>query len=398
MKYNAIYGQSGGPTSVINASLYGVIKECEKQENIDTLFLMHNGIKGLIDNNIKDIKEVSKRQISLLKQTPSAILGSIRYKLKPFEEDETDYLKIVENIKKNNIKYIFLNGGNDSMDTTKKLSDYFKKINLECKVVGIPKTIDNDLMHTHFTPGYPSSAKFIANCIKDIYYDNDCYPKGRINIVEIMGRDTGWLTASSALVKEYKPDLIYVPEVPFDIEQFLLDVQEIYSKKKRCLVAVSEGIKDINNNFICTQGKNDAFAHHQLGGVGFYLSSLINERLNISTRAIELSLLQRSFSQLCSKVDIECAIKAGRYAVKFALEGLSNIMVIINYEKNNFTYSYHQLDTIANQIKYLDRTMINDKGNNVTNEFIKYGNKLINGENKLIYKNGICVFANKNKF
>ena len=210
-----------------------------------------------------------------------------------------------------------------------------------------------------------------------------------------MGRDTGWLTASSALVKEYKPDLIYVPEVPFDIEQFLLDVQEIYSTKKRCLVAVSEGIKDINNNFICTQGKNDAFAHHQLGGVGFYLSSLINERLNISTRAIELSLLQRSFSQLCSKVDIECAIKAGRYAVKFALEGLSNIMVIINYEKNNFTYSYHQLDTIANQIKYLDRTMINDKGNNVTNEFIKYGNKLINGENKLIYKNGICVFANK---
>lgn len=395
MKYNAIYGQSGGPTSVINASLYGVIIQCQLEKEIGTLFLMHNGIKGLINDDLKDIKDIEENEIELLKNTPSPIIGSIRYKLKPFEDDESDYLKIVNNLKKYQIKYIFLNGGNDSMDTSKKLSEYFKKVNFECYVIGIPKTIDNDLTLTDFTPGFPSAAKFIANCIKDISYDNESYPQGRVNIVEIMGRDTGWLTASSILAEPYGPDLIYVPEISFDENKFLEDVKNIYERKQRCLVAVSEGIKNSSNNFIFEQKKQDVFSHNQLGGVANYLANIVETKLHFPTRAIELSLLQRCFSQLTSLVDVEIAIKCGKKAVEYALQKLNNVMVIIN---KDFTLSYAELSLIANQTKFLDKKMISKEGNYITPLFKEYALRLIKDENKIPYEKGLSKFADKSKF
>ncbi len=399
MKCNAIYGQSGGPTSVINASLYGVIKQIQKENNIETLFLMRNGIKGLIDENIIDIKNIPTEQIELLPYTPSAIGGSIRYKLKNHFEDNEDYLKILNVLKKYNIRYIFLNGGNDSMDTSLKLQSFFESINYDCKIIGIPKTIDNDLVITDHTPGYGTSAKFIANAIKSISYDNDCYPKGRVNIVEIMGRDAGWLTASSSLALDNAPDLIYLPEVPFDEEKFLFDVEKIYSSKKRCLVAVSEGIRDKNNNFIFTQNSKDAFSHHQLGGVGAYLASLVETKLHYSTRAIELSLLQRCFSQISSLTDINEAIECGKKAVEFSQKNYNGIMVgMIRKENYSITYEPIELKNVANKIKYMPKNMINKEGNYITNDFIQYALPLINEENKIPYEKGLSVFADKKYF
>lgn len=399
MKYNAIYGQSGGPTSVINSSLYGVIKQIQEENDIDTLFIMRNGIKGLIDDNIKDINEIPNEQIELLPFTPSAIAGSVRYKLKNHNEDNTDYLKILETLKKHNIRYIFLNGGNDSMDTSLKLLSFLKTTDYDCKVIGIPKTIDNDLIITDHTPGYGSSAKFISSAIKTITYDNNCYPKGRVNIVEIMGRDAGWLTASSALAGNEGPDLIYLPEVPFNEEKFLLDVKKVYESKHRCLVAVSEGIRKENGDFIFTQNSKDAFAHHQLGGVGLYLSSLVEEKLHISTRAIELSLLQRCYSPITSLTDVNEAIECGRHAVKFALNNLNGVMVGM-FRNDSYSISYQpiELEKVANQIKYMPQSMINNEGNHVNQEFIDYALPLINEENKIPYEKGLPNFANKDYF
>lgn len=399
MKCNAIYGQSGGPTSVINSSLYGVIKQIQQEDEIETLFIMENGIKGLIDNNIKDIKDIPNEQIELLPYTPSAIAGSIRYKLKKHTDDQTDYLKILDTLKKNNIKYIFLNGGNDSMDTSLKLLSFLETTDYDCKVIGIPKTIDNDLIITDHTPGYGSSAKFITSAIKTITYDNNCYPKGRVNIVEIMGRDAGWLTASSALCLENGPDLIYFPEVPFDLDKFLNDVKNVFLQKQRCLVAVSEGIRKENGEFIFTQNSKDAFAHHQLGGVGLYLASLVEEKLGFSTRAIELSLLQRCYSPITSLTDVDEAIECGKTAVKFALNNHNGVMVGM-FRNDNYDIDYKPIDLkeVANQIKYMPKNMINPEGNHVTKDFIDYALPLINGENKIPFDKGIPIFADKKYF
>ena len=402
MKANAAYGQSGGPTSVINSSLYGVIKQCQIEENIETLFIMHNGIKGLIDDDLKDVSQIEESEIELLPYTPSAICGSVRYKLKKHTEDTTDYEKILINLKKHNIRYIFLNGGNDSMDTTHKLSEFLKENDYECKVIGIPKTIDNDLEGTDHTPGYASAAKFIATSIKSISYDNDCYPKGRVNIVEIMGRDTGWLTAASSLasLSNNGPDLVYIPELPFNIDSFLQDVKEIYENKKRCLVAVSEGIKDKNGNFIMDEGEKDAFNHVQLGGVARTLANLVETHLKYPTRAIELSLLQRCFAPIISSTDRTEAINCGKAAVKYALEGIDEVMIVMKREDNPYkiTYETHSLANVANAIKYLPRSMMNEKGNNVTQEFINYIIPLCEGNDKIIEKNGIATYADKNNF
>ena len=402
MKANAAYGQSGGPTSVINASLYGVIKQCQLEEEIGTLFIMHNGIKGLINDDLKDVSEIEESEIELLPYTPSAICGSVRYKLKKHTEDETDYQKILENLKKHNIRYVFLNGGNDSMDTTHKLSEFLKENNYDCKVIGIPKTIDNDLEGTDHTPGYASAAKFIATSVKSFSYDNDCYPKGRVNIVEIMGRDTGWLTAASSLasLSGNGPDLLYIPELPFDVDSFLKDVEEVYKKKQRCLVAVSEGIKDAKGNFIMDEGAKDAFNHVQLGGVARTLANLVETHLHYSTRAIELSLLQRCFAPIVSSTDRNEAINCGKHAVKYALEGNDKVMIVMKRESDPYKINYEtfSLANVANAIKYLPRSMMNEKGNNVTQEFIDYILPLCEGNDKVIEKNGIAMYADKSKF
>mgnify|MGYP002576753436 CR=1 FL=1 len=403
MKCNAVYGQSGGPTSVINASMYGVIKQCLKSEEIEDLYLMHNGINGLINDDLKKVSDIPLEQIELLPFTPSSIIGSIRHKLDNYEQCETEYLQILKTLKKYNIRYIFYNGGNDSMDTCHKLSLFLNKINYDCKVIGIPKTIDNDLMLTDHTPGFASSAKYIINTIQAIHYDNETYPNGRVNIVEIMGRDTGWLCASASLasISNAGPDLVYLPEVPFDIENFLNDVKEIYNKQKRCLVVVSEGIKDREKNLIQKIDTFDEFNHFQLGGVCHYLSNLIEKNLHFPTRAIELSLPQRCYSYSGSKIDVEEAIKCGQVAVKTAIKGISNIMIAIkrtNDDPYQCEYINVPLNKVANGIKRVPDIYINKKGNNINSTFISYCLPLIQGEITIPIKNGIYHFAEKKYF
>lgn len=401
MKRNAVYGQSGGPTTVINASLAGVIAECAAHpEEIETLYLMRNGIRGLLDEELKDIRDIPSEEIEHLKFTPGAIAGSLRYKMSDASEDESDYLRILNTLKRYHIGYVFLNGGNDSMDTCRKLADYLKAHDYPCAVIGIPKTIDNDLVLTDHTPGYGSAAKFIANIVQSVAYDNESYPKGRVNIIEIMGRDAGWLTASSSLasIRGHGPDLIYVPELPFDIDRFLKDVQQIYEKKGRCLIALSEGVRDRKGNLIFHQKSQDVFSHTQLGGIGQYLCSVIGEKLRLPTRAIELSLLQRCLSSCSSKTDIDEAFETGSVAVRFALQGLTQKMVALRNENGRIVFIPVPLSEVANKIRKMPRDMINEQGNGVTERFIEYARPLIRGESETTYDEGLPVFSDLEKF
>ena len=400
LKGTLLYGQSGGPTSVINASCYGVITQALNYSHIiDNIYLLHHGILGLLNEDFYDVNKQDIEDIKNLIHTPGSALGSVRYKLKDFKDDETDYKRIIEVFKKYNVRYFFYNGGNDSMDTCNKINEYCKHVGYECNIIGIPKTIDNDLPFTDHTPGFASASKFIANVIQEISYDNEAYEAGRVNIVEIMGRHAGWLTASSSLasINGYGPDLIYVPEVPFNIEKFKEDILKVYNKKKRCLVAVSEGINDGLGNFISDMGgKKDAFGHTQLGGIASYLLNIVTNELNLKGRAIELSLLQRCASHIQSKVDVEEAIRVGEAAVRFAINGITGVMVTIirnDSEIYEVSYSYKNLSEVANVEYKLKPSMINKEGNNITDEFIKYALPLIEGINTPTYKNGLQSFT-----
>lgn len=398
-KGNLLYGQSGGPTSVINASLYGVIKEAKESENIDKIYGAIHGIEGILNEDFYNFT-LDDSQVEKLPYTPGAFLGSVRHKLKDSNVDETEYLKILEVFKKYNIRYFFYNGGNDSMDTCNKISKYLASKNYECCVIGIPKTIDNDLPLVSHTPGFGSAAKYLINAIMELVLDTNVYKKGRVTIVEVMGRDTGWLTASSVVVKEKlgKPNLIYVPEVAFDLQDFLDKVQEIYKREQKVFVVISEGIKDKNGNEIGSSNELDAFGHMQMGGVSSYLARLVKDKTGISTRSIEINLLQRCAAHLASAVDVKEAIEVGRHAVKYALEGDSDIMVGINVlddEKYQVEYKKIPLENVANQIKYLDEKYL--EGNSmISSKFLDYVIPLIKGENKVKYnEDGVIDFARR---
>lgn len=398
-KGNLLYGQSGGPTSVINASLYGVIKEAKESENIGKIYGAIHGIEGILNEDFYNFT-LDDSQVEKLPYTPGAFLGSVRHKLKDSNVDETEYLKILEVFKKYNIRYFFYNGGNDSMDTCNKISKYLASKNYECCVIGIPKTIDNDLPLVSHTPGFGSAAKYLINAIMELVLDTNVYKKGRVTIVEVMGRDTGWLTASSVVVKEKlgKPNLIYVPEVAFDLQDFLDKVQEIYKREQKVFVVISEGIKDKNGNEIGSSNELDAFGHMQMGGVSSYLARLVKDKTGISTRSIEINLLQRCAAHLASAVDVKEAIEVGRHAVKYALEGDSDIMVGINVlddEKYQVEYKKIPLENVANQIKYLDEKYL--EGNSmISSKFLDYVIPLIKGENKVKYnEDGVIDFARR---
>lgn len=396
VKGNAVYGQSGGPTSVINASFCGVVSECRKhRETIGTLYAMRHGIRGLIDDDLSDTDQLSEEQLRLLPYTPGAFCGSVRYRL---PGDGNDYQKLLATLKKRNIRFIFLNGGNDSMDTCMKLSAFLQQVHYDCRVIGIPKTIDNDLYGSDHAPGYGSAAKFIAATVQSIACDNECYHTGRVNIVEIMGRDTGWLTASASLagITGRGPDLIYVPEIPFDMTSFLHDVQEVYNRNHRCLVAVSEGIRDASGAFISTETKTDVFRHVQLGGIGRALEEEVGKRLHLPTRAIELSLLQRCFAPLISERDRKEAACCGRRAVSFALKGITDSMVAIrrrNTPEYRIVYQSVPLQKAANTVSYLPREMMNEKGNYVSEAFLSYALPLIGGVPSLPISDGLYQYA-----
>lgn len=404
MKRNLIVAQSGGPTSVINASLQGVIEEAMNNDAVDEIYGSLNGIDGILHERIIDFRQEDAKEIEKLKYTPSAALGSVRHCL-PDQFDDPLYAQILTTFQKYEIHYFFYIGGNDSMDTVDKLYRYFQTIHYDCTVLGIPKTIDNDLPVTDHTPGYGSAIKYIATTIQEIHYDTACYEKGRVTIVEIMGRDAGWLTAGSKLAALFNagPDLIYLPEVPFDQVQFEEDVARIYRQKQKVLVCVSEGIKNQKGQYVMQDSAyikdNDVFGHQQLGGTAMVLSHSIKEKLGIPVRAIELNLLQRCASHLASGCDIEEAYEAGKKAVEYALQNKSGQMVYLKRISQNpyqIAYLLCPISKIANQVCYVPSDWIVN-GNNLNDQFIDYALPLIQKETNVSYYQGLPSLAKLKK-
>ena len=337
---NLLYGQSGGPTSIINTSAYYLFKEALKHKEINKIYTLHYGIEGIINNDLREY--IDSNEYKKLLTTPGAYFGSNRYKLHDEETDKEVYELILNTFKKYNIRYFFYNGGNDSMDTINKISKYLRKNNYDCYCIGINKTIDNDLCETDFSLGYASAAKFIINTVLEIYADDMSYSKGRVNIIETMGRNAGWLSASAKLceLKGAKVDMIFVPENPLDLNSFLEKVKNIYEKKHHMIIVTSEGIKDKNGKFIFeSESLLDQFGHNQLGGVSINLANLIKEKLGYKTRYYELSLLQRANVICKSKIEEKIAKEVSSFAVKSAFKGISDKVVIIKANRDN-EYKY----------------------------------------------------------
>jgi len=404
---NCIFGQSGGPTAVINASAAGVIQEALKQNDIPKVFGAAHGIKGILEENFYDMSYEDPYELDLLKTTPSSALGSVRYKLKNADEDETDYKRLLEVFKKYNIRYFFYNGGNDSMDTCNKVSKYMQKVGYECRVMGVPKTIDNDLWGTDHCPGYGSAAKYIATSIMEVYHDARVYDTGMITILEIMGRNAGWLTAAAALAS-YKgngPDLIYLPEIPFDMDKFLEDTMRIYKQNGKVIVAVSEGIKDKDGKYISEYGSDlaktkDSFGHAQLGGLAATLANIVKQKTGAKVRGIEFSLLQRCAAHLGSLTDVNEAYMAGQAAVQYAVQGITDKMVAFERAEGpeyKCNIKLVDLTSVANVEKKVPREWINEEGNGIKEEFIKYALPLIQGESRPPIEDGLPRFAKLKK-
>ena len=392
---NMVYIQSGGPTSVINTSLYGAIKEAKKHPDlIGHIYGSQHGVEGLLYDDLIDLGLEDDEQIELLLQTPGSILGTTRKKL-PKDIHAPEYAAIIENIKKHNIGYVFINGGNDSMDTCNKIAKLVKELGIEdIKVIGVPKTIDNDLACTDHSLGFPSAAKFVMNSINAFAMDANCFAKGKVHIVEIMGRDAGWLTASVDLLPEQtRPHLIYLPEMKFDLEQFLVDVQRIYKEKGFALVAISEGLQFERD---MTNVRVDGFGHAQLGGAAAELCRIVENRLDIGTRAVEFSIIQRAFPQYVSLVDRKEAIETGKRAVLAALKGRTGKMIIFERVSQNpykIKYKLAPLSKVANAVSHVKPEMIIDN-TRMSDSFRDYLRPLVQGEVKLIYKDGIAPVTN----
>ena len=402
MKGNVIVGQSGGPTAAINSSLAGVYRTA-KDRGAKKVYGMRFGIQGLLQEKYVDLSEhiATELDAELLKRTPAAYLGSCRYKLPGIHEDVTVYERIFEILEKLDIEAFIYIGGNDSMDTIKKLSDYAIIKGHSCKFVGCPKTVDNDLALTDHTPGYGSAAKYIGTSLKEIIRDSFCleYDKGLVTVVEIMGRNAGWLTGAAVLSKGEDctgPDLIYLPELPFDVDKFMDKVRELLSKKPSVVVALSEGIRDASGTYVCELGTAadyvDAFGHKQLTGTAAYLCNVIAGELGCKTRAIELSTLQRAASHLASRVDILEAYQVGGAAVKAADEGDTGKMVVLErlsddpYQCGTEVTDVH---TIATDETLVPREWINEEGTYVTEDFLTYVKPLIQGDVSPIMVDGI---------
>lgn len=395
LKGNLLYGQSGGPTSVINATAFGVISEAKKHPEIGHVYCMVNGIIGAIKDNVVCMDDVTPERLELLKQTPGAAFKSARYKMTDYWKDDSEYQKVLATLKKYDIRYILFNGGNDSMDTSDKLMHFLDTVDYECLILGLPKTIDNDLVYTDHCPGFGSAAKFVANTMTQIATDLEAYPSGKVTVVEIMGRNAGWLTAASCLANlaGCGPDLIYLPEIPFSILKFKKDVARVYEMNKRCLVAVSEGIRDAEGMVYGeSPAAKDSFGHAQLGGVATMLANVIKTDLGYPSRGIEFNVMQRASTYLLSKTDMEESVAIGEEAVRWILRGETRQMLCMKRELGpvyKITYFGQPLPDIANGEKLIPRQMINADGNGVTQEFFEYVRPLILGETFPQYKNGV---------
>lgn len=401
---NVMVAQSGGPTVAINASLSGVIRGVMESDSYDTVYGAVNGILGILNNefiNLTDMMQGHPEYLDRLETTPAMYLGSCRHKLPDYLDDDSSYVFIFKQFELYNIGAFFYIGGNDSMDTVLKLSDYGKRIGSDVRIIGIPKTIDNDLCETDHTPGFGSAAKYIASSILEIAHDTFIYAVKSVTIVEIMGRDAGWLTAAAALARnEYNtaPHLIYLPEVPFDKEDFLLDVKRLLFERNNVIIAVSEGIRDASGNYISASEKSvDTFGHSQLSGAGKALEFLIKEKLGVKVRSVEVNVLQRCAAHLASQTDLSESVSLGKKAVALSEEGVTASMVTMNRVSNDpytIEYGYAEIRNIANEAKTVPLEWINDAGNDVTDELIHYLTPLIQGESKVHYENGLPVYMN----
>ena len=402
---SCIFGQSGGPTAVINASAYGVIRAALDAEEITKVYGAAHGITGVLEDKLYVMDEEDPEELKLLLNTPSSELGSCRYKIADPEVDDTDYKRILEIFKKYNIRYFFYNGGNDSMDTCNKISRYMQSVGYECRVMGVPKTIDNDLFGTDHCPGFASAAKYIATSCMEISKDARVYGKGMITVVEIMGRHAGWLAASAAVASAFGagPDLVYLPERDFCMDKFLADIDRIYAERGTVLVAVSEGIHYADGSFVseAKTSATDGFGHAQLGGLAAMLADVVKAHTGAKVRGIELSLLQRCGAHLASLTDINEACAAGREAVNQAVAGVTGKMVAFEREmidgKYNCKLTLLPLESVANYEKKVPQEWINDEGNGVTSELIDYVLPLIQGEPELPLVNSLPRYAKLKK-
>lgn len=395
---NCMVAQSGGPTSVINASAIGIYKANKEFGYFDRVYAGIHGIEGILNEKLLNLSDIDEATIDGLVYTPSSGFGSCRYKLKSFEDNKEEYLKLFEIFKKYEIDTFFYIGGNDSMDTVNKLSKYAAAENLSVKFFGIPKTIDNDLPFMDHTPGYGSAAKFIATTALENKLDSNVYNTKNVFIIEAMGRDTGWLAASSCVARingQPVVDLIYLPEVPFNIDEFVENVTDLLSRKNSVIVVVSEGIRTAEGKFLGEMNAcgYDKFGHAQLGGVCGYLKSILKDKgVCKKIRTIELSTMQRCAMHLASQQDIDEAFACGYEGLKYSQSGISgNMMSIQRVSENPYKYKIVPISTskVANTIKYFPKEWINKDGNFVTDEAYKYVLPLIQGQSKVTYENGL---------
>lgn len=401
-KKNVIVAQSGGPTVAINASLAGVLDAALKNDTFETVYGSIYGILGILEDRLMNLNEqvdANPAFIDTLKVSPAMYLGSCRYKLPDYEDDDATYAFIFNQFKKYNIGAFFYIGGNDSMDTVLKLSHYGTQIGSDIRIIGIPKTIDNDLCITDHTPGYGSAAKYVASSILEIAHDTFIYSVKSVTIVEIMGRDAGWLTAASALARNgynSAPHLIYFPEVAFDKDAFIADVKNQLSQRNNVIIAVSEGIRDKEGNYIsASTATNDQFGHSQLSGTGKCLEYLIKEAINVKVRSIELNVLQRCAAHISSLTDLNESFALGAHAVECAVNGQSQCMLTLNRVADNpyeITIGTADIKGIANEAKSIPREWINEAGNDITTALYDYMAPLIVGEPIVTYNNGLPIY------
>ncbi len=401
-KKNLVVAQSGGPTSAINASLAGVFAAALESDKIERVYGSKNGILGILNDNLIDVTNrfEDNNDLELLSKTPAMALGSCRFKLPDYKKDNSVYFNILNTLKKYNIGYFIYIGGNDSMDTTDKLSAFFLSQGEDIKVIGVPKTIDNDLDITDHCPGFGSAAKYVATTLCEIVADCRIYDLNAVTIVEIMGRNAGWLTAAAALAKnhtQFAPQLIYMPEVVFDTEKFIDDVKEAITKYKTVIVAVSEGVKTADGKYVSELAgacKEDNFGHKYSAGAAKYLETLVGEKIGCKVRAIELNLPQRCAGHIASEQDISSAFAIGKSAVTTATNGeTAKMMAFKRISNNPYTYDIVTCDVkdVANAEKMFPREWINEAGNDILPQALDYLYPLIQGEVTTKTENGLPI-------
>lgn len=400
---NVLVGQSGGPTAVINASVAGIVAEALNHECVEEIYGALNGVLGILQEDLIDLASESQQQIRALRHTPGAALGTCRYKLKK----QSDFERVLEVFKAHNIRYFFYIGGNDSQDTADKISKLAQQQSYDLRVIGVPKTIDNDLAITDHTPGYGSVIKYVATTVRELACDNEAMGQGDlVSIVEVMGRSAGWIAAGAALAKRRDhphdaPHLIYLPEIAFDQTKCLEDIRRILKRERYCMIVVGEGLIDADGNYVSATAATDAFGHAQLGGAGDFLKELVENNLpGVKARVAKPGIIQRAAAHAGSKTDSDEAFLAGQAAVLAAIRGETDKMVtLLRGDAEHYTCEtgLAPLSDIANGVKKLPREWINEDGTSMNFQFLRYAQPLIQGEISVPYDNGVPVFARLDK-